>query len=321
MGARAGIFQRSKRTATIALHPFPLQWCHARRNQPRTGDDFLRLQTVIAAAGDWRNSGRQRTEYFWRNPIAGAHFQTVTDFEEWRRPRVIRDGHFVAVSVDRDATMGRWVTQAGSGEFHNLTRGERARNRQSIGRTWGSRPDGSLVTSGSQEGWSERRRHWYLVGANVGAAEAIPEGVAVSNGRMKVPDLRTTPGPGDICLCQTETGDREGPPISQRLPGLHCHFRCGRLRAFIYFVQAPYQTNWTFGASPQPGGSPERITSTSARVGLIGPIGSAYVMYLASDRWSGPWLYSVDVERRISHRLQLWADRYTSLEASADGIG
>jgi Tol biopolymer transport system component len=43
-------------------------------------------------------------------------------------------------------------------------------------------------------------------------------------------------------------------------------------------------------------------------------------MYLASDPdGSGPWLYSMDVERRIPHRLTSGLDRYTSLAASADG--
>ena len=43
-------------------------------------------------------------------------------------------------------------------------------------------------------------------------------------------------------------------------------------------------------------------------------------MYLASDPdGSGPWLYSIDVERRTPHRLTSGLDRYTSLAASADG--
>ena len=43
-------------------------------------------------------------------------------------------------------------------------------------------------------------------------------------------------------------------------------------------------------------------------------------MYLATDSdGSGPWLYSMDVERRIPHRLTSGLDRYTSLAASADG--
>src|SRR5437879_1526135 len=44
------------------------------------------------------------------------------------------------------------------------------------------------------------------------------------------------------------------------------------------------------------------------------------MMYLASDAdGSGPWLYSMDVERRIPHRLTSGLDRYTSLAASTDG--
>jgi len=44
------------------------------------------------------------------------------------------------------------------------------------------------------------------------------------------------------------------------------------------------------------------------------------LMYLASNPdGSGPWLYSMDVERRIPHRLTSGPDRYTSLAASADG--
>ncbi len=43
-------------------------------------------------------------------------------------------------------------------------------------------------------------------------------------------------------------------------------------------------------------------------------------MYLASDSdGSGPWLHSIDVERRIPHRLTSRLDRFTSLAASADG--
>ena len=43
-------------------------------------------------------------------------------------------------------------------------------------------------------------------------------------------------------------------------------------------------------------------------------------MYLASDPdGSGPWLYSMDVERRIPHRLTFGPDRYTSLAATAGG--
>ena len=65
----------------------------------------------------------QRTEHFWRNPIADARFQTVTDFGGVEQAAAVsRDGHFVAFLSDRDGQMDVWVTQVGSGEFHNLTR-------------------------------------------------------------------------------------------------------------------------------------------------------------------------------------------------------
>ena len=66
----------------------------------------------------------QRTEHFWRNPIADAKFQTVTDSDGLEQAAAVsRDGHFVAFLSDREGHMDVWVTQVGSGEFHNLTRG------------------------------------------------------------------------------------------------------------------------------------------------------------------------------------------------------
>ena len=44
------------------------------------------------------------------------------------------------------------------------------------------------------------------------------------------------------------------------------------------------------------------------------------LLYLASDAdGSGPWLHSMDIERRVAHRLTARLDRFTSLAAAADG--
>jgi Tol biopolymer transport system component len=68
------------------------------------------------------------------------------------------------------------------------------------------------------------------------------------------------------------------------------------------------------------GGRPERITSHSASVSYPVMLNRRTLMYLAAEPdGSGPGLYSVDVERRIPHRLTSGLDRYTSLDASADG--
>src|SRR5579859_6259550 len=89
----------------------------------------------------------QRTEHFWRNPIVGARFQKVTDFDGISQAAAVsRDGQIVAFLSDRDGQMDVWVTQAGSGEFHNLTRGSAPELVNPSVRTMGFSPDGSLAT-------------------------------------------------------------------------------------------------------------------------------------------------------------------------------
>src|SRR6266481_6909177 len=86
-------------------------------------------------------------EYFWRSPIADARFQTVTDFDgDEQAAAVSRDGHFVAFLSDRDGQVDVWVTQVGSGQFHNLTRGSAPELVNPSVRTLGFSPDGSFVT-------------------------------------------------------------------------------------------------------------------------------------------------------------------------------
>ena len=72
----------------------------------------VRLLLLLAAAAVVVAIGvslwLQKTEYFWRNPIADAKFQTVTDFGGVEQDAAVsRDGHFVAFLSDRD---GRWMS-------------------------------------------------------------------------------------------------------------------------------------------------------------------------------------------------------------------
>ena len=89
----------------------------------------------------------QKTERFWVNPIADARFRMITDFDGVEPAAAVsRDGHLVAFLSDQDGTTDVWVTQVGSGQFHNLTRGSARDILISELRTPGFSPDGSLVT-------------------------------------------------------------------------------------------------------------------------------------------------------------------------------
>jgi DNA-binding winged helix-turn-helix (wHTH) protein len=105
---------------------------------------LLVVAAILAVgAGLWF----RRTEYFWRDPIAAARFQTVTEFEGVEQAAAVsRDGQFVAFLSDRDGQMDVWVTQVGSGRFHNLTHGSQAELVNPSVRTLGFSPDGSQVT-------------------------------------------------------------------------------------------------------------------------------------------------------------------------------
>ena len=86
-------------------------------------------------------------EYFWTSPISGARFQTVAESEgEGLSAAVSHDGHFIALLSDRDGKIDVWVTQVGSGAFHNLTQGRVSELVNPSIRTLGFSPDDSLVT-------------------------------------------------------------------------------------------------------------------------------------------------------------------------------
>jgi Tol biopolymer transport system component len=277
----------------------------------------------------------QRTEHFWRSPILDARFQTLTDFEGVQQAAAVsRDGHLVAFLSDRDGPMDVWVTQVDSGEFHNLTHGTVPELVNPSIRTLGFSPDGSLVTfwvrkpgtsgpvtSGPASPSGDNIGIW-AVPTLGGEPRPYLDGVAEFDWSPGGSQLAYhTPGPGDplyVTNGAIRTGDR---PIFTAPAGLHSHFPLWAPdAAFLYFVQGQLPDKldiWRIGPA---GGTPERITSHDAQVTYPVLLDRRTLMYLASDPdGSGPWLYSMDVDRRIPHRLTSGLDRYTSLATSADG--
>jgi Tol biopolymer transport system component len=113
----------------------------------------------------------------------------------------------------------------------------------------------------------------------------------------------------------------DSPPIFTAPSGLHSHFPLWAPDSkFIYFVQGSLPDKLDIWRSTPAGGNPQRITSQDTRVTYPVLLDGRTLMYLASDSdGSGPWLYSLDVDRLIPHRLTSGLYRYTSLATSADG--
>ena len=267
----------------------------------------------------------QTKEYFWQNPIAGARFQTVTDFDGTEQAAAIsRDGKFVAFLSDRDGQMDVWVTQISSGQFHNLTHGSAAELVNSSVRALGFSPDGALATFWVRKPGGSRVGDIGVWAVPILGGQPAPYLESVAEFDWSRDSSRLTyhlPGPGDPLF--VTDGIRQTPtrPIFTAPPGLHCHFPLWAPDgSFIYFVQGSPPDKLDIWRIHPTGETPERITLHNARVTYPVLLDRRTLLYLASDSdGSGPWLYSMNVEHRIPHRVTPGLDRYTSLAASADG--
>jgi Tol biopolymer transport system component len=285
----------------------------------------LPLAAVGAALAIGTSLWFQRTDYFWRNPIADSRFQTITDSDGVEQAAAVsRDGHFVAFLSDRDGQVDVWVTQVGSGQLHNLTHGSAPELVNPSVRTLGFSPDGSFVTFWvrKRDGSSGDNISIWAVPTLGGQPKPYLEGVAEFDWSHDASRLvYHTPGPGDPLFVSNGSARPEGRPIFTAPSGLHSHFPLWAPdAAFIYFVQGSLPDKLDIWRIRPAGGTPERITSHNGSVSHPVLLDRRTLMYLAKDAdGAGPWLYSMDVERRIPHRLTFGFDRYTSLAASADG--
>ena len=263
--------------------------------------------------------GAQRVD----NPVANGRFLQLTDFDGIEQAAALsRDGRLAAFQSDRDGRMDIWVTEVGSGRFLNLTRGSVHDVVNPSVRTLGFSPDGTLVTFWARKvgGSAQEISVWGLPVLG-GPARPYLDGVAEfdwsEDGRL----VYHTPGPGDPTFVRDSGEGSQPREIFSAPPGLHAHFQLWSPdRRFVYFVQGSVPDRMDIWRMSPTGGAPERITYHDAVVTHPVFLNAKTLMYLAGDQeGGGPWIHSLDVDRRVPQRLSLGIDRYTSLAASADG--
>jgi Tol biopolymer transport system component len=266
----------------------------------------------------------EETERFWRNPIGDARFQTLTDFDGTERQAAVsRDGKFVAFLSDRDGQTDVWITQPGSGQPHNLTHGSVSELVNPSVRTMGFSPDGSLVTFWVRKpGAGSGQVDTWAVPTLGGQPRLYLEGAAEFDWSLDGSKLAYhTAAAGDPLFVSDSAPRPRGQPIFTAAEGQHAHYPLWAPdNGYIYFVGGGLPDKMDIWRIRPAGGMPERITSNSGRVSYPVLLNRRTMVYLASDTDGlGPWLFSMDVERRIPHRLTPGPDRYTSLDATADG--
>ena len=276
------------------------------------------LLTVLAAAvvAVWFAS---RSDFFWRNPLADAHFTRLTDFEGTETDADISaDGQFVAFVSDRDGTFDAWVHQLGTGEFANVTKGRVSELLLDSVRNVKFSGDGGQVwlRMGTRKNPRARQLGLWQVPTMGGVPRPFSD---VASGAATSPDGSSVAYHGFTDGDPMYIADRNfshARRIYIDKPGVHCHFLAwspdGR---YIYFSKGiPPVGEWDIWRVPAAGGAIERITNHRARVFYPTPIDNRTLVYTAAAE-DGSRLYAIDVERRIPHRVSSGVEQYVSVAA------
>jgi len=277
---------------------------------------------LLVAGALWFAANRG---YFWRDPLANAQFSRLTDWPASETAAAIsRDGRRVAFIADHDGPNDVWVSEVGSSGYRNLTRGgiNGLINNPEI-RTLGFSADGSFITIWTRRSDGARSGDINIlaVPSTGGELRSYLRGVGEvawsSSGRQVV--YHTT-GPGDPMFVAQAAGGA-GRRIYAVPAGVHCHFQVWSPDdAFIYFAQGVPGAHWDLWRIRPSGEGLERLTFHNSLVTHPVVLDEHTLLYLATDaQGGGPWLYGIDLRRRVPHRLSLGLERYTSLAASADG--
>jgi len=314
---------RTRRQALVAdSEPEPVSAPPGSRGFQRRVAIALGAVAVVTALIVWH---LQRPEALPENPLADARFVPLTDFEGIEQAAAVsRDGRYVAFLSDRDGRMDVWVTPVGAGQFYNLTHGSVHELVNPSVRTLGFSPDGTLVTFWVRrsDGSQQSSIGVWAVPVLGGQPRPYLEGAAemdwAGDGSRLV---YHTPGPGDPMYVRDSGQASDARVIFSAPAGLHSHFPVWSPdQAFIYFVQGSLPDRMDLWRLRPSGGSPERITSHDTFVSHPVFVNARTMLYLATNRdGSGPWIHSLDLERRVPRRASSGIDRFTSLSASADG--
>ena len=267
------------------------------------------------------------------NPLAGATFTPLTNWEGAEEGAEISpDGKFVAFLADHDGEFDIWLSQIGTGQFANLTRGVPPLVGSGvIVRKLGFSGDGSEIWFNPAD-----RKPLLLLPMTGGAPRAfLPEG---SNTPAWSPDGQRVvyfqkPFEGDDPMV---IADRHGANPRQ-IPLRATNFRASLAAAAVHNNNPAWSPDgdWVYfssGEEPQnemdvdiwrvrPSGGPaERLTNQHAAANYAVAIDSRTVLYVARDAdGGGPWLWSLDVNRKSTSRVSPGVEQYMSISASRDG--
>jgi serine/threonine protein kinase/Tol biopolymer transport system component len=314
------IVQRLESIASVMSGPAPLP---DSRSPWKSRVALATAAIAIAALGvfAWRRSAEPGAS--WRNRWANARVERVTDFPGSEVDAAISpNGQLVAFLADRDTVFDAFVTKVGSEQFVNLTGGKFPQLLNEDVRNIGFSADASHV--------------WIRVAdiASPASVSLIP-----TTGGPARPFLKTavmavwSPDGSKLAYHETVPGDPiyvadssggNARRIFRAEPGVHCHYLAwspdGRFLYFSLGLPPDEMDIWRMRSDGT--SQPERITTHNSRVAYPVPLDDRTLYYTATaDDGTGPWLYTMDLNDRVAHRVSNAVEHYISISAAAEISG
>jgi serine/threonine protein kinase/Tol biopolymer transport system component len=255
--------------------------------------------------------------------LAGARFSRLTDWDGNEAAAAISpDGRFVAFLADQAGEFDLWLTQIGTERFVNLTRDfpPLEANALSLFRKLGFTSDAADVwfTPGSGPSMAQLVMPLLggaprpFLGTGVTAPSWSPDGTQVAFFKNES---------GDPLFVADRTGTDARQLLAQhRLP--HTHNPVWSPDGeWIYVVRGVEPTDQMDVWRVRPSGdAAERLTDLKTAATMVAPIDRRTVLYVArADDGSGPWLWALDTETKVSRRVDSGVGQYLSVAASLDG--
>jgi Tol biopolymer transport system component len=273
---------------------------------------------ALAMPAVWWLGHRQASAAI-ENPIANARFTRLTDFAGDKLDAAISpDGRFVAFLADRDGPFDVFLTQVGSGRFINLTQGKEPSLRSAL-RGVGFSGDGSELWLHADDGLSPVRTIPLMGGQPRVFLGKLSQNVAWSPDTLRI--AYHTADPGDPIFVADRTGANARQILVAR-PGVHNHYPVWSTDGkWIYFVRGiPAARQMDVWRVASDGAEPERLTRHNSAVAYPTPLDRRTLLYISRDvDGSGPWLWALDVDRKLTRRVSVGFEKFTSVAASGDG--
>lgn len=267
----------------------------------------------LAAVFLWRFSAQPA----WTNPLADAQFRRLTDFPGAEFDAVTsHDGRFAAFLSDGDGSVDLWVTQIGTGQFTNLTRGQ-WRMLSSIPttlQTLAYSPEGTHVAAFLKE---TTALFPVMGGAPRILLDPGIEAVWSPDGKkLAYHDLSA----GDpIFIADADGSNRQ--QLFQGGPGEHCHYLSWSPDSnYLYFARGVVTSSeMDIWRVPTGGGESERLTFHNTQTSHPVALDDRTLLYISTaEDAARTVLYALDLRRRVTRTINLGVQQYLSIAASGD---